>query len=82
MTDDIVIRPAETDADLAAWTRVRRILLPDEPITTIEQLSEADAPDRLILLAEDGRGRIGVIGVALASRLKHNAIAVGKNLRV
>ena len=52
MTDDVVIRPAETDADLAAWTRVRRILLPDEPISTLEQLREAEGPDRLLLLAE------------------------------
>ena len=59
MTDDLVIRPAKTDADLTAWNRVRRILLPDEPITTIEQLREAEAPDRLLLLAEDGGALAG-----------------------
>jgi GNAT superfamily N-acetyltransferase len=54
MTGDLVIRPAETDADLAAWNRVRRILLPDEPIPTLEQLREGAATDRLLLLAEVG----------------------------
>jgi len=56
---DVVIRRAETDADLQAWNRVRRIVLPDEPIGTIDQIRAADRPERLVLLAEVGGEVVG-----------------------
>ena len=65
---DIVIRRAETDADLVAWNRVRRIVLPDEPLATIEQIRAADSPARLLLLAELG-GEVVGHGFASASSL-------------
>ena len=34
----IAIRPATTDADLEAWIRVRRAVLPDESAGTVEGL--------------------------------------------
>ncbi len=55
---DITIRRAETDIDLAAWNRVRRIVLPDEPVPTINQLRAA-GPDRLHLIAEIGGETVG-----------------------
>jgi GNAT superfamily N-acetyltransferase len=62
---DLTIRPAMSDADLEAWNRVRRIVVPDEPITTIDQMrSMAAEPDRVYLLAElDGE----TVGSGLAS---------------
>jgi GNAT superfamily N-acetyltransferase len=49
---DIVIRRAETAADLVAWNRVRRVVLPNEPVATIEQLRAAVGRARLLVLAE------------------------------
>jgi GNAT superfamily N-acetyltransferase len=46
------IRRAETDADLEAWIHVRRIVLPDEPIMTVEQFRAGEEPGRLAVLAE------------------------------
>jgi len=66
---DLTIRRAETDADLEAWNRVRRILLPDEPISTLVQLrAMAAEPDRVYLLAELGSETVGH-GVASDSNL-------------
>jgi GNAT superfamily N-acetyltransferase len=48
----LVIRVAETDEDLTAWNRVRRIVVPDEPVTTVEWLRAAAEPGRRLLLAE------------------------------
>jgi mycothiol synthase len=48
----LVIRPARTDDDLHAWNRVRRVVLPDEPIATIEQMRARESPQRLLVLAE------------------------------
>jgi GNAT superfamily N-acetyltransferase len=60
---DLTIRRAVSDPDLEAWNRVRRIVLPDEPIATIDQLRAAN-PDRMPLLAEvDGE----VVGHGMAS---------------
>jgi GNAT superfamily N-acetyltransferase len=64
---DITIRRAESDADLAAWNRVRRIVLPDEPIGTVEQLRESTS-QRVYLLAEVG-GEVVGHGVASESNL-------------
>ena len=62
---DLTIRPATSDADLESWNRVRRIVLPDEPIATVEQMrAMAAEPDRVYLLAElDGE----TVGHGLAS---------------
>ncbi len=49
---EITIRRAETDADLEAWIRVRRIVLPDEPIMTVGQFRAGEEPGRLVVLAE------------------------------
>ena len=48
----IHIRRAETDADLEAWIRVRRAVLPNESAGTVEQLRARATPDRLRLVAE------------------------------
>jgi mycothiol synthase len=64
---DITIRRAESDADLAAWNLVRRIVLPDEPIGTVEQLRESTS-QRVYLLAEVG-GEVVGHGVASDSNL-------------
>ena len=66
---DLTIRRAETDADLEAWTRVRRIVVPDEPSATIEQMrSMAAEPDRVFFLAELDGETVGS-GVASDSNL-------------
>ena len=66
---DITIRRAETDADLEAWSRVRRIVVPDEPISTLEQMrSMAAEPDRFFFLAELDGETVGS-GVASDSNL-------------
>lgn len=49
---DLVIRPAGTDIDLEAWIRVRRVVVPDEHVMTVEQLRAEMSADRLHLLAE------------------------------
>jgi GNAT superfamily N-acetyltransferase len=48
----IVVRPAETDADLEAWSRVRRVVLPNESAPSVEGLRERQTPERVLLLAE------------------------------
>lgn len=48
----IVVRRAETDADLQAWIRVRRVVLPDESAGTVEQQRARMTPDLVFLLAE------------------------------
>ena len=48
----LVIRPVLTDDDLHTWNRVRRIILPDEPIATIDQMRARESPQRLLVLAE------------------------------
>lgn len=49
---DLAIRIAETDADLTAWIRVRRIVVPEQPAMTVDQLRAEAGADRLLLLAE------------------------------
>jgi mycothiol synthase len=61
----ISVRPVESDADLEAWIRVRRLVLPNEPAVTVEQMRALESPRRLLLLAErDGE----LAGSGLADR--------------
>jgi mycothiol synthase len=61
----IVVRPAETDADLEAWIQVRRVVVPDESAGTVEQQRGRESDERLLLLAElDGE----LAGSGLADR--------------
>jgi GNAT superfamily N-acetyltransferase len=61
----IVVRPATTDADLEAWIRVRRVVLPDESAGTVEEHRARESEERLLLLAElDGE----LAGSGLADR--------------
>jgi GNAT superfamily N-acetyltransferase len=59
------LRPAETDADLDAWRRVRMTVLPDERAQTVEEMRTSMTPESLYLLAElDGL----VAGAGVAGR--------------
>jgi mycothiol synthase len=48
----IVVRPVETDADRAAWIRVRRTVVPNESAPSVEGLRRREKPQRLFALAE------------------------------
>jgi mycothiol synthase len=61
----ITVRPAETDADLEAWRRIRIAVLPNERAASVEEMRRTATPDRLMLLAElDG----DVIGAAIGGK--------------
>jgi mycothiol synthase len=61
----IVVRPAETDADLEAWRQVRIAVLPNERCASVEELRRAMTPESLHLIAEvDGE----VVGSGFANR--------------
>ena len=61
----IRIRVAETEADLEAWRRVRRAVLPNESCATVEWMRSSMTPERVYLLAElDGE----LAGSGLAGR--------------
>jgi GNAT superfamily N-acetyltransferase len=61
----LVIRPAETDADLEAWRRVRLAVLPDERASSVEDMRAMASDETLYLLAAvDGR----VAGSGLSDR--------------
>ena len=61
----IVVRRAETDADLEAWIRVRRAVVPTESAGTVEEHRARASKERLLLLAElDGE----LAGSGLADR--------------
>jgi len=61
----IAVRPAESDADLEAWRRVRIAVVPNERAQTVKEMREALTPTQLYLLAElDGR----VAGAGVAGR--------------
>jgi RimJ/RimL family protein N-acetyltransferase len=52
----LVIRPAETAADLEAWRRVRLAVLPDERARSVEDMRAMASDETLYLLAElDGQ---------------------------
>ena len=53
------IRPAETEADLVEWTRVRRVVQPDDPPPSIELLKAEAGPDRLLVLVESAGQIVG-----------------------
>jgi mycothiol synthase len=55
----IVVRPAETDADLEAWIHIRRAVLPNESAGTLTELRQREDPERLLLIAELGDGFAG-----------------------
>jgi mycothiol synthase len=61
----IEVREAESDADLEAWARVKRAVLPNESAWTVQQFRERTEPDSLVVVAElDGE----VVGAGLAGR--------------
>jgi mycothiol synthase len=61
----MILRPAESDADLESWRRVRMAVVPNERAPSVEELRRVETPDRLLLLAEvDGE----LVGSGLASR--------------
>jgi mycothiol synthase len=64
----IAVRPAETDADLDAWRRVRMTVLPDERTQTVEEMRTAMTPGSIYVLAELD-GRLAGSGVAGRSDL-------------
>jgi mycothiol synthase len=47
----VEIRRAESDADLEAWARVKRAILPNERAWTPAEFRARDRPDRLVLVA-------------------------------
>lgn len=57
---DVTIRPADSDDDLEAWSRIRRLVVPDESAPTVAHLRAEENPVRLLVLAESG-------GVTVAS---------------
>jgi mycothiol synthase len=61
----IDLRPAETDAELEAWRRVRIAVLPNERAASVEAMRRTATADRLLLLAElDGE----VAGAGIAGK--------------
>jgi GNAT superfamily N-acetyltransferase len=48
----IVVRNAETDADLEAWIHVHRVVLPNDSAGTIELHRAREKPERRLVLAE------------------------------
>jgi len=61
----ITVRPAETDADLEAWRRIRIAVLPNERAASVEELRRGDTADRRMLLAElDGE----VVGAGVGGK--------------
>jgi GNAT superfamily N-acetyltransferase len=71
---EIAIRTATTDADLEAWSDVRRIVMPNESAATIELLRAEESADRLMLLAESGSQVLGS-GVADRSHITGGFVA-------
>jgi mycothiol synthase len=47
----IEIRPVETDEDIEAWRQVRIAILPNERVSTVEEIRRAATPEQLMLLA-------------------------------
>jgi mycothiol synthase len=70
----IRIRPATTDADLRAWHDVRRTVMPNESVPTVELLRAEEGPDRLMLLAESG-GQVVGSGFAQRSHISGGFVA-------
>jgi len=64
----IRVRPAESDADLEAWRRVRMTVVPNERAPSVEELRRLETPDRLLLVAELG-GELAGSGFASRSEM-------------
>lgn len=61
----IRVYPAETDAQLDAWRRIRMAVLPNERAASVQEMRRTTTPDRLMLLAElDG----AVVGSAIGGK--------------
>ena len=61
----IRVRKAESDVDLEAWARIRRVVLPNESVWTVQQFRERTTPDMLVLVAElEGE----IVGAGLAGK--------------
>lgn len=61
----IELRPVETDEDIEAWRQVRIAVLPNERVSTVEEIRHAETPEQLLLLAEaDGE----LLGSGVAGR--------------
>lgn len=61
----IRVRQADSDADFEAWSRVKRVVLPNESAWTPQEFRERADPERLVLVAElDGE----IVGAGLAGR--------------
>ena len=70
----IRIYPAETDAELEAWRRVRIAVLPNERAASVEEMRRTHTADRLMLLAElDG----DVVGSAVEFEDVHGDVFLG-----
>src|ERR1700704_23886 len=74
MHPDVTLRPAESAADLEAWSRIRRLVVPNESAPTIEQLRAEESPLRLLILAESEGATIGS-GVADRSQITGSFVA-------
>jgi GNAT superfamily N-acetyltransferase len=74
MPDDLTIRPAESDADLEAFSRIRRLVVPNESAPTVEQLRAEESPVRLLVLAESHGTPVGS-GVADRSQIRGAFVA-------
>ena len=62
---NLVLRVAESDADLEAWRHVRAVVIPNERVATIEWMRASMTPERVYLVAElDGN----VVGSGLGGR--------------
>lgn len=51
-SSSVRVRRAESDADLEAWARVKRTILPNERAWTPQEFRERARPERLVLVAE------------------------------
>jgi mycothiol synthase len=51
-SSSVRVRRAESDADLEAWARVKRAILPNERAWTPQEFRERARPERLVLVAE------------------------------
>ncbi len=70
----VTIRPAESDDDLEAFSRIRRLVVPDESAPTVAQLRAEKGPARLLLLAEATGVTVGS-GVADRSQVSGAFVA-------
>ncbi len=55
----VIVRTVESDADHAAWRRVRLTVVPDERAASVAELRAAATPTRLLVLAEEAGEVVG-----------------------